>query len=90
MGKQEEKANYLSKTVEHIDVKSFDARPIIDSMDKMSFSSRETGNAAKIFNKMLQDKSCSTILTLAGSTSAGGCMQVYYEMVKNNIVCSLC
>lgn len=86
MGKQEEKANYLSKTVEHIDVKSFDARPIIDSMDKMSFSSRETGNAAKIFNKMLQDKSCSTILTLAGSTSAGGCMQVYYEMVKNNMI----
>jgi deoxyhypusine synthase len=86
VGKQEEKANYLSKTVEHIDVKSFDARPIIDSMDKMSFSSRETGNAAKIFNKMLQDKSCSTILTLAGSTSAGGCMQVYYEMVKNNMI----
>lgn len=80
------KTDYLSKTVEHIDIKSFDARPIIDSMAKMSFSSRETANASAIFNKMLQDKTCSTILTLAGSTSAGGCMQVYYEMVKNNMI----
>lgn len=77
---------FLSKTVEHIDITSFDARPIIDAMENMSFSSRETGGAAKILNMMLEDQSCSTILTLAGSTSAGGCMQVYYEMVKNNMV----
>lgn len=81
-----EKKNLLSKTVKHIDIKSFDARPIIDAMENMSFSSRETANAAKIFNMMLDDKTSSTILTLAGSTSAGGCMQVYYEMVKNNMV----
>ena len=80
------KQYFLSKVVEHIDITSFDARPVIDSMEKMSFSSRETGNAAKIFNMMLQDSECSNILTLAGSTSAGGCMQVYYEMVKNNMV----
>ncbi len=81
-----EKSKYLVKQVEHIDIKSFDARPVIDSMAKMSFSSRDTANAASIFNHMLQDDSCSTILTLAGSTSAGGCMQVYYEMVKNNMI----
>ena len=81
-----EKSKYLAKQVEHIDIKSFDARPVIDSMAKMSFSSRDTANAASIFNRMLQDNTCSTILTLAGSTSAGGCMQVYYEMVKNNMI----
>lgn len=84
--KSSEKKTLLSNEVQHIDIKSFDARPIIDAMAKMSFSSRETANAAKIFNMMLQDKTCSIILTLAGSTSAGGCMQVYYEMVKNNMV----
>lgn len=80
------KKEYLSRQVKHIDIKSFDARPIIESMSHMSFVSRETANAANIFNMMLQDKSCSNILTLAGSTSAGGCMQVYCEMVKNNMV----
>lgn len=55
-------------------------------MAGMSFVSRETANAASILNMMLADKSASVILTLAGSTSAAGCMQVYYEMVKNNMV----
>ena len=35
---------------------------------------------------MLKDNKCSTILTLAGSTSAAGCMQVYVDMVKNNMI----
>lgn len=80
------KQSLLSKTVEHIDITSFDARPIIDAMDKMSFSSRDLANATKIYNRMLEDKSCSIILTLAGSTSAGGCMKVYADMLKNNMI----
>ena len=40
------KAELLATTVEHIDITSFDARPIIDSMRKMSFSSRDTARAA--------------------------------------------
>jgi deoxyhypusine synthase len=35
---------------------------------------------------MIRDRDCSIILTLAGSTSAGGCMQVYVDMVKNNMI----
>lgn len=80
------KAELLSRPVEHIDITSFDARPIIDSMRKMSFTSRDTARAADIYNMMLEDKSCSVILTLAGSTSAAGCMQVYVEMVKRGMV----
>ncbi len=80
------KAQLLSKTVEHIDFTSFDARPIIDSMSKMSFTSRDLARAAEIYNTMLRDKDCSVILTLAGSTSAGGCMHVYRDMVKNGMV----
>jgi deoxyhypusine synthase len=35
---------------------------------------------------MLADKDCSIFLTLAGSTSAGGCMNLYTDLVKNNMV----
>ncbi len=55
-------------------------------MEKMSFVSRETANAANIYNEMLKDNDCTIFLTLAGSTSAGGCMNIYKDMVKYNMV----
>ncbi|MDC0472693.1 deoxyhypusine synthase [Pelagibacteraceae bacterium] len=76
----------LNKPVEHIDITSFDARKIIEPMRKMSFTSRDTANAAGIFNEMITDKDCSIFLTLAGSTSAGGCMDLYADLVKYNMV----
>lgn len=81
-----EKKELLKDTIKHIDINSFDSTPIIDSMRQMSFSSRDTAIATDILMKMLHDKECSIFLTLAGSTSAGGCMQVYADMVKNNMV----
>ena len=76
----------LNKPVEHIDITSFDSRKIIESMGKMSFTSRDTANAAGIFNEMISDKNCSIFLTLAGSTSAGGCMNLYRDLIKYNMV----
>ena len=52
----------------------------------MSFTSRDTARAAAIYNEMLADKDCSIFLTLAGSTSAGGCMDLYTDLVKHNMV----
>ena len=80
------KSSFLKRPVEHIDITSFDARPIVDSMSKMSFVSRETANASRIYNNMLKDKECTIFLTLAGSTSAAGCMKLYADLVKNNMV----
>ena len=80
------KKSLLNSPVEHIDIKSFDARKIIDGMGKMSFTSRDTAKAAGIYNEMLADKNCSIFLTLAGSTSAGGCMDLYTDLVKHNMV----
>ena len=80
------KKDFLKKPVEHIDITSFDARKIVSSMEKMSFVSRETANAANIYNEMLKDKECTIFLTLAGSTSAAGCMHIYRDMVKYNMV----
>jgi len=80
------KAELLAKEVEHIDIKSFDARPIVEAMRKMSFTSRDLGRATDIYNEMLADKDCSVVLVIAGSTSAGGCMDLYADLVKHNMV----
>ncbi|HEV2866011.1 MAG TPA: deoxyhypusine synthase [Allosphingosinicella sp.] len=80
------KGELLSKAVEHIDIKSFDARPIVEAMKKMSFTSRDLGRATEIYNQMLADPDCSIILVIAGSTSAGGCMDLYADLVKHNMV----
>jgi deoxyhypusine synthase len=80
------KKTFLEKPVEHIDITSFDSRKIIESMGKMSFTSRDTARASDIFNEMLSDKNCTTFLTLAGSTSAAGCMKIYSDMIKYNMI----
>ena len=80
------KKKFLRETIRHIDFKSFDSTSIIDAMRDMSFTSRDTAVATDILNRMIKDKGCTIFLTLAGSTSAGGCMQVYVDMVKNKMV----
>ncbi|HNY51374.1 MAG TPA: deoxyhypusine synthase [Smithella sp.] len=80
------KKDLLKKKVEHIDIKKIDAVNIINAMKKMSFSARDLANAADIYDRMLKEKKCAIILTLAGSTSAAGCMQVYVDLVKNNMI----
>jgi len=80
------KKKFLRETIKHIDFKSFDSTSIIDAMRDMSFTSRDTAVATDILNRMIKDKGCTIFLTLAGSTSAGGCMQVYVDMVKNKMV----
>ena len=74
------KKSLLKSTVEHIDITSFDSRKIIDSMKKMSFTSRDTANAAEIYNEMIRDKNCAIFLTIAG------CMKLYSDLVKYNMV----
>ena len=80
------KKSLLNSEVEHIDITSFDSREIIDSMKKMSFTSRDTARAAEIYNDMIKDKNCSIFLTIAGSTSAAGCMNLYSDLIKYNMV----
>lgn len=81
-----EKSDFLKDPVKHIDIKSFDSTPIIEAMRDMSFTARDTARAADIFNAMIKDDECTIILCIAGSTSAAGCMQIYVDMVKHNMV----
>lgn len=76
----------LKETIKHIDIKEIDSTKIVDAMKDMSFSARDLARAAEIYDEMLSDKDCTVILALSGSTSAAGCMQVYVDMIKNNMV----
>jgi deoxyhypusine synthase len=80
------KKELLADTVRHIDFTSFDATPIVEGMAGMSFSSREVARAAAIYLRMIEDPDCDIILTLAGSTSAAGCMKLYADLVEYNLV----
>ena len=80
------KKDFLKNPVKHFDIKKIDTTSIINAMRDMSFTSRDTADAADILNRMVKDKGCTIFLTIAGSTSAAGCMQVYVDMVKNNMV----
>ena len=80
------KKELLKEVIQHIDIKSFDSTPIVDSMRKMSFTSREIAGATDIFMRMIRDRECTNILTLAGSTGAAGCLNIYSDMIKHKMV----
>ncbi len=83
-----EKKYYINpkRTVEHFDIKKHDVISLVDSMGKMAFQARNLHRAAGIYVKMLQDRKCSVILTLAGSLFSAGLKNVVLDMIKNNMV----
>lgn len=84
--KKPNKKALLKEPIEHIDITKMNVMDLVNSWRTMSFSSRDSARAADIYNMMLADKNAAVWLTLAGSTSAGGCMQVYADMVRHNMV----
>jgi len=84
MAKQTKKS-LLKTPIKHIDIKSFDSRKIVEAMSGMSFTARDLARAAEIYDMMLKDKNCAIFLSIAGSTSSAGCMQIYVDMLKNNM-----
>ncbi|MEJ2507455.1 MAG: deoxyhypusine synthase family protein, partial [Ignavibacteriaceae bacterium] len=59
------KKDYLKEVIEHIDIKKHNVVQLVDAMDKMAFSARDLNRAAQIYDRMISDKDCSIILTLA-------------------------
>jgi len=80
------KKDFLQLPVKHIDFTGFDATQIVQSMKGMSFTARDLASSADIYVRMLADRKCAVILSIAGSTGAGGCMQLYADLVKYNMV----
>ena len=80
------KKDYLKETIQHIDIKSQNVLPLVDSFGKMAFQARNLNRAANIYDRMLKDDSCSVILVLAGSIFSAGLKNVVVDMVRNNMV----
>ncbi len=81
-----DKKSLLKDTIEHIDIRSFDARPIIEAYGRMAFQARNLYKASDIFNRMLKDDTCSIILTIAGSLFSAGLKGVVADMIRYNMV----
>jgi deoxyhypusine synthase len=80
------KNDILTIPVEHIDIKAFDARPIIAAYAKTAFQARNLSTAADIYSRMLADPDCTVILTLAGSLFSAGLKHIVVDMIENNMV----
>jgi len=81
-----EKKELLTEPIQHIDIKTFNAIPLIDAFDHMAFQSRNLANACKIYDTMLADKDCNVILCLAGSLVSAGLKNVIVDMIRQNMV----
>jgi len=80
------KKELLKVPIEHIDIKLFDARPIMDAYAKAAFQARNLAVAGNIYTRMLADPDCTVILTLAGSLFSAGLKQVVVDMIENRMV----
>ncbi len=81
-----DKRDFLKDTIRHIDIKEHNVVPLVEAMEKMAFSARDLNRAAQIYDRMLCDKGCGIILTLAGSLFSAGLKRVVYDLVSNNMV----
>lgn len=80
------KKRFLKKAVHHIDIKEFDAIPVIRQFEKTAFQAKNLARACEIYEKMLKDRSCAVILCLSGSLFSAGLKKIVYDMVENKMV----
>jgi deoxyhypusine synthase len=80
------KADLLVTPIEHLDLASFDPRPLINGMERMAFQARNLNRACRIYDLMLEDTDCGVILTLAGSLVSAGLKHVILDLVRHNMV----
>jgi len=80
-----EKKNLFKKTVRHLDIRRFNAIPLIEEFEHMAFQAKNLANAAKIYETMLRDDGCTIILCLAGSLFSAGLKKIVYDLVDNNM-----
>ena len=80
------KQDYLKNVIKHIDIKEHNVVKLVESMEAMAFTARDLNRAAQIYDRMLNDKDCAVILTLAGSLFSAGLKRVVYDLISNNMI----
>lgn len=80
------KKELLREKVQHIDVTTTDMSSMVDQMAHMAFQARNLANAAHITKKMVDEKECAIILTLAGSLVSAGLRKVIVDLMERNMI----
>jgi deoxyhypusine synthase len=81
-----QKAEYLTKTIHHIDISEHNVVSLVEAMRHMAYSARDLARAAEIYERMLRDPECAIILCLAGSLNSAGLKKVFADLVRLNLV----
>ena len=80
------KEDVLNKEIEHIDIKKFNAIPLVEQYEKTAFQARNLAKAAVLYDAMISDERCSIILCLAGSLVSAGLRKTIFDLLDNNMV----
>jgi len=80
------KKDLLRTPIANVDIKQHDVRPLVETMAGMAFQARNLGRAAKIYDMMLADESCSVIVCMAGSLCSAGLRDVFIDMIESRMV----
>jgi len=80
------KKDLLARPIQHVDLKQHNVVPLVDAMQNMAYSARDTARAATIYDMMLRDTDCGVILCLAGSLISAGLQRIFIDLVRNNMV----
>src|SRR5258706_12421776 len=81
-----DRKDYLKNTIQHFDITKHNVVPLVESMQHMAFSSRDLARAADIYDRMLKDKDCGVILSLAGSLISAGLKKAFIDLFRNRMV----
>lgn len=76
----------LCRPVQHVDIRAFDARPVIDQFRSTAIQARNLARAADICSEMLADRECTVILTLAGSLVSAGLKKALVTLIDSGMV----
>lgn len=76
----------LKRPIGHIDIAANSAARIIESYKKMRGSAGDLADATNTYIEMLLDPNCTVFLSLAGSASAQGLMNIWPALVRNRMV----
>lgn len=79
------KQDYLTDTIEHLDIRTFDATPLIKAMHRSAFQARNLARACDIYDQMLREN-VTIILCLAGSTVSAGMKKIYTDLLRCNSI----
>src|ERR1700735_4269858 len=87
------KKQLLDRPIQHLDIKQHNVVPLVDAMQHMAYSARDTARPARsprpppsIYDMRLRDTDGGVILCLAGSLISAGLQKIFVDLIRNNMV----